>query len=97
MLILELVCFFSGTIDGAKVDFGLHSTYTIIFLSTIYIILSLSAFSGNSIVIWIISKYLDIDASNFFIWIFNVRQMNFFIPILLYKLFHSVLDQIISR
>jgi hypothetical protein len=48
----------SDTLDAAKVDFGRHSVSTIVFLSIIYAILSLSAFSGNSLVIWIISKSL---------------------------------------
>ncbi len=45
-----------STVDENFVDFGQHSLFTLIFLSTIYAILSLSALAGNSIVIWIISK-----------------------------------------
>jgi hypothetical protein len=45
-------------VGSNKVDFGQHSVFTIVFLSIVYAILSLSAFTGNSLVIWIISKNL---------------------------------------
>jgi hypothetical protein len=44
------------TVDSGNVDFSQHSVSTIVFLSIVYALLSLSAFSGNSLVVWIISK-----------------------------------------
>lgn len=51
-----LISFLDFPTDDNLVDFGQHSLFALIFLSTIYALLSLSALAGNSIVIWIISK-----------------------------------------
>ena len=41
-------------------NYGQHSLVTIVSLSIVYGLLSLMAFLGNSIVIWIICKYLHL-------------------------------------
>ena len=38
-------------------DFGAHSVWTIVSLSIVYGLLSLTAFVGNTLVIWVICKY----------------------------------------
>ena len=39
-----------------KIDYGAHNVWTIVAFSLVYAVLSLTAFLGNSLVIWIIRK-----------------------------------------
>ena len=43
--------------DKVSRDFGAHSVWTIVSLSIVYGLLSLTAFVGNTLVIWVICKY----------------------------------------
>ena len=46
----------SSSIEKVR-DFGAHSVWTIVSLSIVYGLLSLTAFVGNTLVIWVICKY----------------------------------------
>ena len=48
-------------------NYGQHSLVTIVSLSIVYGLLSLMAFLGNSIVIWIICKYLHFTFIRFYL------------------------------
>ena len=52
----EILLDYEGDISQVKVDFGAHSVWTIVAFSLVYAVLSLTAFLGNSLVIWVICK-----------------------------------------